>query len=336
MLKKLIILFDQKNEQFIRQTYLQDLQTLQAEMAAHSVSVVWNFVRQDPDNEMVHDVDESDVYEKSDDKKSAANKITSDINTGVASCKEPTLDDILADKTIPDSLYIVDNSANLDVLKLWGFYVIALIHTANQDIKFKNARYAIEGLDGLDYTYLKQVYQRLAGLPWEILETERLKVRESTLEDVEDFYRIYKEPSITYYMENLFEDSDQEYAYIKDYIRYVYGLYGYGMWTVILKETDEVIGRAGISIRDGYDVPELGFVIETVHQRKGYASEVCRAILDYASEELQMESVQALVCAANEASIEVLSKLGFIYCKDVNEEGKDFQLWMKYLAQKSR
>lgn len=286
MFKKLILLFDKKNEQFICQNYLSDLQNIQKEMTAHNVNVVWNFVEQEQD--------------------------------------------ILTDKTMCDNLYLLDNPVNLDKLKLWGYCAIALIHKANQNAKFKNACYVIEGLDGLDYNYLKKVYQRLLDLPWDILETERLKIRESTPEDVEDFYRIYKDPSITYYMENLTGDPDKERAYIKDYIRHIYGLYGYGLWTVILKETGEVIGRAGVSIRDGYEVPELGFVIETAHQRKGYAAEVCKAILDYANEELQMESVQALVCAANEASIKVLSKLGFTYCKDVSEKGKKFQLWIKH------
>lgn len=313
MFKKLIIVFDKKNEQFIRQTYLKDLQNIQAELSAYSVDVVWNFVRQEQEEVCEN---EASVEKESKDE---------------TLINETLSDDMLSGETLTDSLYLIDNPANLDLLKLWGYYAIALVHGANQDVKFKNARYVIEGLDGLDYDYLKQVYQRLAGLPWDILETERLKVRESTLEDVADFYRIYKDPSITYYMENLFEDPDKERAYIKDYIRHIYGLYGYGMWTVILKETDEVIGRAGVSIRDGYDVPELGFMMDVVHQRKGYASEVCQAILDYANKELQMESVQALVCAANEASIKVLRKLGFTYCKDVNEEGKYFQLWMKYL-----
>lgn len=308
MLRKLVIIFDKQNEEFIRRTYQQDLQNVQRELAVHGVNIVWSFVRQEEDENSGNEVPTEEI-----------------------SMDESSIDDVLAPETLMDCLYLVDHPAYLDILKLWGYYAVALVHKANQDAKFRNARYIIEGLDGLEYDYLNQVYQRLAGLPWDILETKHLKVRESTLEDVGDFYRIYKEPSITYYMENLFEDPDQERAYIKDYIRYVYNLYGYGMWTVILKENGAVIGRAGISIRDGYDVPELGFVIEAAHQRKGYATEVCGAILGYANEELQMECVRALVCAANEASIKVLSRLGFAYCKDVTEEGKTFQLWMKHL-----
>ena len=151
------------------------------------------------------------------------------------------------------------------------------------------------------------------------------------MEDVDEFYRIYREPSITYYMENLFEQPDMEKAYIKNYIRQVYGFYGYGLWTVLLKETGQVIGRAGLSVRDGYELPELGFVIETSQQRKGYAYEVCKAILNYTKEELQFGAVQALVQEENKASVSLLNRLGFTYREKVYEEGTDYLLYVKTL-----
>lgn len=232
-----------------------------------------------------------------------------------------------------DCLYITDSPGNYDLLSLRGYYTAALLHGGNQGVSFKGNAYVMEGLDSLEYSYLNGVYQRLAGIPWDILETKRLAVRESTVEDVEEFYRIYREPSITYYMENLFPDPEQEKAYMKNYIRQVYGFYGYGLWTVLLKETGQVIGRAGLSVREGYDLPELGFVIEAAQQGKGYAYEVCHAILEYAKDELEFESVQALVKSENQASIGLLKKLGFLYCKNVRENGTDYQLCEKSLLE---
>lgn len=230
-----------------------------------------------------------------------------------------------------DALYIVDSPSNFEILKLRGYYVIALMHEGNPEVAFKGNCYVMEGLEGLDFAYLDLVFRRLAGLPWDILETNRLMVRETTVEDVEDFYRIYAEPSITYYMEDLFKEPDMEREYIRNYIKQVYGFYDYGMWTVVLKETGQVIGRAGISIRDGYELPELGFVIEVAHQKKGYAHEVCSAIMAYAKEELHTEAMQALVCVDNEASVSLLKKLGFSYCKNVVENEQDYMLFIKDL-----
>ena len=132
-------------------------------------------------------------------------------------------------------------------------------------------------------------------------------------------------------MEDLFQDPDEENAYMEAYIRQIYGFYGFGMWTVLLKNTGHVIGRAGLSIREGYELPELGFVIDVSHQGRGYALEACRAILTYAKEELCFEQVQALVRQENEASINLLKKLEFQYEKNVVERGQEYLFLIKSL-----
>ena len=146
-------------------------------------------------------------------------------------------------------------------------------------------------------------------------------IRETIVEDVDSFYDIYKESSITEYMEDLYADRDEEIAYIQDYIKNVYGFYGYGMWTVLDKESGKVIGRAGLSLREGYDIPELGFVIGVPWQRQGYAYEVCQAILEYGNEELDFTNFQALIMKGNEKSKRLCEKLGFVYQEMVEIEG---------------
>ena len=47
------------------------------------------------------------------------------------------------------------------------------------------ADYTVQSLDDLDEFFFQRVYERHYGLPWSIGETERLKIRESTEEDVE-------------------------------------------------------------------------------------------------------------------------------------------------------
>lgn len=220
-----------------------------------------------------------------------------------------------------DILYVTDEREVYASLQRQGCYVLPYLHEGVKSEDFPNAAWLVEDLEEMDTESLEMVYRRLAGLPWDILETKRCRVREMTVEDVDDFYRIYAEPSITEYMEDLFEDRDEEIAYTKDYIEKVYAFYNYGMWTILEKESGAVIGRAGITWREGYDVPELGFVIGAPWQRRGYAFEVCEAILLYAKEELLMEQVQALVRMGNEKSLRLCEKLGFTQDKEVWEDG---------------
>ena len=56
---------------------------------------------------------------------------------------------------------------------------------------------------------------------------------------------------------------------------------------------------------------ELGFVIGVPWQRQGYATEVCKALLEYGKEELGFEQVQMLVVPENEVSLRLAGNLGF-------------------------
>lgn len=218
---------------------------------------------------------------------------------------------------LPDTLFITDNAACQMILKTNKLPVIVYLHEENANEIFSHAEYAIEQIEEVEYESLKLAYLRLTGQPWTILTTARCEVRETTTDDADSFYEIYKEPSITRYMEDLYDDKAAEVAYIQDYIRNVYAFYGYGMWTVLEKNSGEVIGRAGISWREGFDIPELGFVIAVSYQHQGYAYEVCKAILEYGKTELGFTRIQALVMSENVSSKALCQKLGFKYNSNV-------------------
>ncbi|MCM1534973.1 MAG: GNAT family N-acetyltransferase, partial [Clostridium sp.] len=167
------------------------------------------------------------------------------------------------------TLLITDSVSVTQKAVAAGRAVLVFLHGKNRKQSFEGVCYAFENPEDLDREYLEQVYRRHAGLPWDILDTERCHLRETTEADVEDFYRIYAEPSVTAYMEDLYSDPEQEREYTRKYIENVYGFYGFGVWTVIKKDTGEVIGRAGLSYREGFDEPELGFVIGVPWQGKG-------------------------------------------------------------------
>lgn len=228
-------------------------------------------------------------------------------------------------------LFVTDSPVIIGELFAADCYAIAFYHEANREAVFPGAQYAVEKVEELIPASYEQAYRRLAGLPWDILETKHLKVREGILADVDDFYRIYSAPSITYYMEDLFQDKDMERAYMESYIRNVYGFYGFGLWTVLHKGENRVIGRAGLSVREGYDPPELGFVIDENYQKRGYGYEVCRAILHYAKDELCFEKVQAMVNEENKASLKLLHKLGFQIQKKIKKDRGECLLAMKNL-----
>lgn len=221
-------------------------------------------------------------------------------------------------------LYVTDSPEEAGKLRGCGKAVLIYLHEGNREQDFSGFLYAVEDPENLDPEYVGKVYRRQRGLPWKILETERCLVRETTPEDVEDFYRIYSAPEITKYMEELYPEKEQEKQYIREYIEKVYTFFEFGVWTVVEKKSGSVIGRAGFAYREGYQDPELGFIIGIPWQRQGYAEEVCRAILAYGWENLGFQQVQALVMPGNEASLRLCEKIGFRRKERVTEGGREY------------
>ncbi len=250
------------------------------------------------------------------------------------SLKEQGIDCIamLAEETWPEeqgALYITDDEQVLGRLKCRGLPTAVYLHEENKERNMSAVRYAFEEPRSLDAIYAERVYRRYQDIPWDILETERCFLRETVPEDVDAFYEIYSDPQVTRYTEDLYESKVSERAYIREYIERIYKYFEFGVWTIFWKETGEIIGRAGLNVREGYDMPELGYVIAHPWQGKGIATEVCREILKYARSEFGFERVMTLIQKENTASMQVAGKLGFLLQDErfVKDAAYCFLIW---------
>lgn len=192
----------------------------------------------------------------------------------------------------------------------------------NEDQGMQAAVMLIEGLEEVDETFLLRAYERKHGIPWTIVTTERCIVREITLDDLDGLFALYAGKGMTEYLDPLYE-YEKEKEYQQSYINYMYRLYGYGMWVVIEKATGELIGRVGIENREACDgEPELGYMIDVSHQRKGYATEVCLAVIGYAWDFLEFDQLNCLIQKGNKASECLAEKLGFTFREEIDLDGK--------------
>lgn len=189
---------------------------------------------------------------------------------------------------------------------------IVWLNDGNRGKSFPCGAYCVERLSDIDAQYLERVYRRFKGLPWDIAETPRLRIREITTNDVMRLYELYRDESVVRYMDSLFPEPEQEIAYTEEYIKNVYGFYGYGMWVLEEKESGTVIGRAGLEYREGFDGLELGYMLGVKYQHKGYAYEACSAILAYGVKELGQKEYCSFVNKDNTASIRLCERLGFV------------------------
>ena len=174
-------------------------------------------------------------------------------------------------------------------------------------------RYAVESLAELDIEYLERVRRRYNHIPWDIGETDRCLIRELSLSDLPALYELYDKPGMTDFVEPLY-DYETELEYQKAYIENMYGFYEYGMWLVFSKETGNLIGRAGLEHN------EMGYMIAPEFQNLGYATEVCRFIIDYARKNTDFEELYCRIDEKNVASVRLAKRLGFVKNGQIGNE----------------
>lgn len=245
--------------------------------------------------------------------------------SGIETVKIHELPEAFLQRTNIDSMEIDFCMTDIpDVCRLAqekGIPSLLYLHDGNKEESMSQIPYAITDFDGIDYAYLCNIAKRFYHIPWTILQTRRCVLREMTEDDLDALYEVYRDPEVSKYTENLYEDREKERTYIRDYIEQVYRFCGLGIWVIVLKETNTIIGRAGLAWRDGYDTPEIGFVIAKDYQRQGYAFEVCDAILHYCKE-MDLRTIRVLYQKENVASEKLCKKLGFEVKREFEEDGK--------------
>ena len=225
---------------------------------------------------------------------------------------------------ISETLYITDHEEICRQLLEEKANVLVWLHENNKNMNLSMAPYAMENIEELDFAYGERIWQRFRNLPWLIGETDRCIIREMTEEDLDAVYKVYEGESVTRYMEGLYENRQEELEYTRSYIQNAYRFWGYGTWIIERKEDRKIIGRIGFNLRDGYEEAELGFVVMEEEQRKGYAYECCKEVLQIGQKEYEFDRIQALVKEENTASVKLCYKLGFKLEDKVTEKGEEY------------
>lgn len=138
-----------------------------------------------------------------------------------------------------------------------------------------------------------------------ILETERLYLREMNQSDFKSLCKILQDEETMYAYEGAFRaDEAQEWM---DRQIFRYKKWNFGLWAVILKDTDEMIGQCGLTMQQWKEeeVLEIGYLLQRKYWHKGYATEAAKACKHYAFEVLNANEVCSIIRDTNIASQKV-------------------------------
>ncbi|MES2655624.1 MAG: GNAT family N-acetyltransferase [Bacteroidota bacterium] len=143
------------------------------------------------------------------------------------------------------------------------------------------------------------------------LETERLYLREFTLDDAAMVFEMHQDPAITRYTgDPLPWDSIVHTEKILTEAILPQYQHNIGRWAVHLKATDEFIGWCGLK-NTGEEI-DLGYRYIQKYWGNRYALEAAKAVLDYGVK-LQLPNIIGRASVANVASVKILAQIGLTF-----------------------
>lgn len=144
-----------------------------------------------------------------------------------------------------------------------------------------------------------------------ILETERLYLRPYKEEDCERLSEIYSDEEVMKYIgRGGAVSKDQTKKGINAWINRLYPEYGFGIWALIDKKNDLLIGHCGFNKLPEDAGTEIAYLLAKDYWGKGIATEISKATLKYGFANLKLNRIVALAYPQNVSSINVIRKLG--------------------------
>jgi len=151
-----------------------------------------------------------------------------------------------------------------------------------------------------------------------MLSTDRLFIRPITLDDAPFILTLLNEPSFLRYI------GDKQVRNLEDARQYIlngpvasYERHGFGLCLMELRESHTPVGMCGILKREELPAPDIGFALLPDFCSKGLAFEAATAVLKDARERLKLERILAITSLDNDASINLLERLGFTFEREI-------------------
>jgi len=147
--------------------------------------------------------------------------------------------------------------------------------------------------------------------PFPELITERLRLRETTMDDVHDLFLLRNDDRVRIYIDRPKETEEEVEKKLKGIIEDTKKGDNI-LWTICTLENSKMIGTTGFwNFNKKNHRVEIGYSLFPDFWNKGFMSEANQVILKYAFEQMKVHSIQANINPNNIASKRVLEKMGF-------------------------
>jgi ribosomal-protein-alanine N-acetyltransferase len=157
-----------------------------------------------------------------------------------------------------------------------------------------------------------------------LLETERLRLRPYTRDDLDDLASIVGDAVTMRYYPHPFSREDASRWIERNLRRYSDD--GHGLWAMVSTASDEFVGNCGLVKQwvDGREEVEVGWLVARRWWNQGFATEAATACRDYGFDVLNMDRLISMIRPENVPSRRVAEKIGMSVDKELIWGNGDF------------
>lgn len=159
-----------------------------------------------------------------------------------------------------------------------------------------------------------------------IATTQRLYLRELSVDDAVHFYKMNSDQEVLKYTgDKPFSSLNQAKQFLLNYNEYE--KHNMGRWAVCDKKTDVFLGWCGLKFHPNENKVEVGYRFYKTNWNNGYATESCQAAINYGFKNLNLKTIYAHAHIDNYASHKVLEKCNMNFIKTFNYTGMPANLY---------
>jgi RimJ/RimL family protein N-acetyltransferase len=156
--------------------------------------------------------------------------------------------------------------------------------------------------------------------PPQTLVTARMRTERLEPAHLEALRRLHQDAAVMAWLGGV-RDEERTQAYLATNLEH-WTRHGFGLWMLLERERDEVIGLAVLRhlAIDGVDEIETGYALHREFWGRGLATEIATACIDYGRRHLGCPSIVALTHPGNVGSQRVLRKVGMQYEREIVQQ----------------
>ncbi|MCZ6703837.1 MAG: GNAT family N-acetyltransferase [Ignavibacteria bacterium] len=160
-----------------------------------------------------------------------------------------------------------------------------------------------------------------------LAETDRLIIRDWTIDDIAGYSQIVSDPEV---MKFIGKGKTQTYQEAKTYIKNCIKSMVQKGWTrfaIEIKETNELVGFCGFAYYN--NELDFGWRYAKRFWNKGYATEAAQAVLDLGIKKFKFPRIVCIAYSENKASIRIIEKIGMEFEKNITLNNREVIQYVK-------